>query len=85
MTTLQTLNAGTQYYNNQLTETTYRTIEISVKSNVYAITIAEGRYNYFFIKQKNHSSFGGKYFATIDMAIDSYKSMAMKAALMQIK
>jgi hypothetical protein len=28
---------------------------------------------------------GGKNFATLDLAIDSYKSIEMKAALMQIR
>jgi hypothetical protein len=84
MTTLITNGLGTEFYNSLETETTYNTVLIQVKNTEYKITIAKGKYNYYLIKQINHVRGMGKSFATLDMAIDSYKSIGMKTALMQL-
>jgi hypothetical protein len=76
---------GTEIFNDKATETTYESLQIQVKSKVYSITIARGRNNYYFIRLENGNRMGGKNFATLDLAIDSYKSIEMKAALMQIR
>ena len=82
---IQKTNGGSVAYNNQETEQTYNTVKIQVKNTQYSIIIAKGKYNYYNIKQVNHNSFGyGKDFATLDMAIESYKSIQMKTALMQL-
>jgi hypothetical protein len=83
---LITINGwGTEIFNEKEIETTYETLQIQVKSKVYSITIARGRNNYYFIRLENGNRMGGKNFATLDLAIDSYKSIEMKAALMQIR
>ena len=76
---------GTEIFNDKASETTYESLQIQVKSKVYSITIARGRNNYYFIRLENGNRMGGKNFATLDLAIDSYKSIEMKAALMQIR
>jgi hypothetical protein len=82
---IQITNGGSVAYNKQATEQTYNTVTIQVKKTQYKVTIAKGRHNYYNIKQVNYNSRGyGKDFATLDMAIDAYKSIAMKTALMQL-
>jgi hypothetical protein len=83
--TLHTINAGTELFNGSVADTTYRSVRIQVKSKVYQITISEGRYNSFFVRLENGNRSGGRYFATLNQVIDKYKSIEMKAALMQIK
>ena len=83
--TFQRINGGTELYNPSAAETTYRSVRIQVKSKVYQITISEGRYNNFFVRLENGNRSGGRYYATLNEVIDNYKSIEMKAALMQIK
>ena len=83
--TLHTINGGTELFNPSATETTYRSVRIQVKSKVYQITISEGRYNNYFVRLENGNLSGGRYYATLNQVIDNYKSIEMKAALMQIK
>ena len=82
---IHTINGGTEIFNSSLTETTYRSVRIQVKSKVYQITISEGRYNKYFVRLENGNRSGGRYFANLNQVIDNYKSIEMKAALMQIK
>jgi len=85
MKTLNYTGNGSNIYNKSIVETTYETFFIQIKNTKFQIIIAKGRYNYINIKQVNYNRFGmGKDFATIDMAIDAYKSIQMKAALMQL-
>lgn len=85
MKTLIHTGNGSSIYNKSIIETTYETYFIQIKNTKFQIIISKGRYNYINIKQVNHNRFGiGKDFATIDMAIAAYKSMQMKAALMQL-
>ncbi len=82
---IHTINGGTEIFNSSLTETTYRSVRIQVKSKVYQITISEGRYNNYFVRLENGNRSGGRYFANLNQVIDNYKSIEMKAALMQVK
>ena len=85
MKTLTYNGIGSNIYNNEIVETTYNTYFIQIKNSKYQIIMAKGRYNYINVKQVNYNNSGmGKDFATIDMAISAYKSMQMKAALMQL-
>jgi hypothetical protein len=85
MTKLTYTGNGSEIYNSEIVETTYDTYFIQVKNTKYQIIIAKGRFNYINVKQVNYNRSGtGKDFATIDMAISAYKSIQMKAALMQL-
>jgi hypothetical protein len=84
MTKLITNGLGSELINTSYTETTYKTVLIQARNTEYKVTIAKGRYNYYMIKQINHVRGLGKSFATLDMAIDNYKSIVMKTALMQL-
>lgn len=83
--TLHRINGGTELYNPSAADTNYRSVRIQVKSKVYQITISQGRYNNYFVRLENGNRLGGRYFATLNEVIDNYKSIEMKAALMQIK
>ena len=66
-------------------DTTYTSISISVKGHDYMVLRASGKHNYVTVKKTSSNPFGtlGKEFATEDEAIKNYKSIAMKAALVQ--
>jgi hypothetical protein len=81
---IQMTQAGSTIYNSEAKETTYTKVSIQVKNTQYIIVIAKGKHNYYNIKQVNHCRGYGKDFATLDLAINSYKSIQMKAALMQL-
>ena len=73
MTTTKTVNG-----------TTYTTFKVEVKGYTYSVLKAEGYHNYYSVKQINHVRNMGKDFKTFDDMLANYKSMQMKAALMQI-
>ena len=67
-------------------ETKYEEKKISVKGNVWSVLFASGKINYVQILKLTNNPFGttGKRFDNLDQAIDNYKQVAMKAALMQL-
>ena len=66
--------------------TTYTTKKIEVKGNIWTVTFVTGKFNYVSIRKEtnNPGKTSGREFTNIDEAIDSYKNIAMKAALMQL-
>jgi hypothetical protein len=64
--------------------TTYTSYEVNVKGYTYTVLKVEGKHNYYTVKQNNHVRNLGKDFKTFDDMLASYKSIAMKVALMQI-
>jgi hypothetical protein len=64
--------------------TTYTSFEVNVKGYTYSVIKAEGKHNYYSVKQKNHVRGPGKDFKSFDDMLANYKSIEMKAALMQI-
>lgn len=63
---------------------TYQTFTVEVKGRFYNILKVTGKHNYYSVKQKNHVRGLGKDFHTFDEMLSNYKSMAMKAAIMQL-
>jgi hypothetical protein len=72
---------NTTYHNS----TTYNTFKIEVKGRGYVITNAFGQHNYWLIKQINHVRGLGNYYDTFDEMLNHYKSVSMKAALIQLQ
>jgi len=64
--------------------TTYTTFQVKVKGYTYSVLKVEGKHNYYSVKQSNHVRGLGKDFQTYDEMLQHYKSIEMKAALMQI-
>lgn len=73
MTTSKTVNG-----------TTYTSFEVNVKGYNYSVLKVQGNHNYYSVKQINHVRGLGKDFKTFDEMLANYKSIQMKAALMQI-
>ncbi len=67
--------------------TTYITKMIEVKGNTYSVLFVSGNSNYISIRKETNNPYKtvGKEFKDLNTAIDSYKSVAMKAALMMCK
>lgn len=67
--------------------TTYTTREISVKGNIFAVTIVTGRFNYVSIRKVTNNPFGtiGKEFANFTEAAKNYKSAEMKTELLKLE
>lgn len=66
------------------TNMAYSQKNIQVKNTIWSVVFAP---TYVSIRKETNNPFmsTGKQFADLDAAIDSYKSIAMKAALMQLK
>ena len=66
---------------------TYTTREISVRGNIFAVTVVSGKYNYVSIRKVTNNPFGtiGKEFANFDEAVKNYKSPEMKTELLKIE
>jgi len=69
---------------NTVNGTTYTNFQVNVKGYTYSVLKAEGKHNYYSVKQINHVRGPGKDFKTFDEMLANYKSIEMKAALMQI-
>ena len=71
--------------NKKIMETTgYTQKNIEVKGNIWSVLFAP---NYVSVRKETNNPYKGlgKQFPTLDDAIDNYKSVAMKAALMQLR
>ena len=66
---------------------TYTTREITVRGNIFAVTVVTGKYNYVSIRKVTNNPFGtiGKEFANFTEAAKNYKSAEMKTELLQIE
>jgi hypothetical protein len=79
------MNMETKYLTTAIAN--YATVEITVAGNTYSVMQVTGKLNYINIckKTNNPGLTTGKHFPNMDAAIANYTSMAMKAALMQIR
>ena len=68
------------------TDTIYTSEKIEVKGNTWQVIKAKGRFNYVSVQKLTNNPYKtlGKEFASEDLALAHYKSIAMKAALIQI-
>ena len=66
---------------------TYTTREISVRGNIFAVTVVTGKYNYVSIRKVTNNPFGtiGKDFANFTEAAKNYKSAEMKTELLKLE
>ena len=66
--------------------TIYTTKKIEVRGDIWTVMFVTGKFNYVSVRKEtnNPGKTVGREFKNIDEAIDSYKSIAMKAALMQL-
>ena len=66
--------------------TTYTTKKIEVLGDIWTVMFVTGKFNYVSIRKEtnNPGKTVGREFKNINYAIDGYKSIAMKAALMQL-
>ena len=67
--------------------TIYTSTEVTVKGNIFSITVAVGKYNYVSVLKKTNNPYGGlgKQFANFDEATRAYKSPEMKTALLKVE
>ena len=68
-------------------KTTYNTIAITVKGNIFSITIASGLNNYIAIRKETNNPYKtlGKQFSNFDEAQQNYKCAEMKTALLKLE
>jgi hypothetical protein len=66
---------------------TYTTREISVRGNIFSVTVVTGKYNYVSIRKVTNNPFGtiGKDFANFTEAAKNYKSAEMKTELLKLE
>lgn len=76
MQTVETINGAT-----------YTQTDITVKGQVYRVTVVTGKYNYVSILKVSNNPFKtlGKQFANFDEATRHYKTPEMKTELLKIE
>jgi hypothetical protein len=69
-----------------MSKTNYTSAKFEVNGTTWELLKAQGSFNYVTVRKLSNNPFKtlGKEFASEDLAIAHYKSMAMKAALIQI-
>lgn len=67
--------------------TTYKTYKVSVKGNIFSISVVTGKFNYINVAKLTNNPFKtlGKDFKDFDEAVKHYKSGDMKVLLLQIE
>jgi hypothetical protein len=84
--TIHTCGAGKLFINELEKETNYKSLKIQIGKTVWSVTQAKGRSNYYSILKITSNPWGGagRMFESLDSAIQSYKSIQFKSALMQL-
>jgi len=67
--------------------TNYNTISITVKGNIFSVTIASGLNNYISVRKETNNPYKtlGKEFANFDAAQQHYKCADMKVELLKLE